>query len=405
MGALLNPTLDNFVQKTLGAQMLAGATVATLNNVTSIQNLPGAAIIDRVDTNNVETPTAREVISFTGTSGVTLVGVVKNADGSGTDAVHAVGAIVEFGPDILWAQSVIDGLSQVVVASTGLLDTTKIVDKTTVQVLTNKTLTTPTLTSPVINTGVSGTAIDTDGTLAANSDTVIASQKAVKTYVGANGAPVSGWTPITGTFTYASASTINVSSGAAAIYGKGDRIKWLEGATQKYGVIAVVADTLLTIAVNTDYVVTSTTLTSPNYSHQENPIGYPHWFAYTPTGPTNTTLTGRFALSGRIVACKINGAVTGTPAFTNMPTLPITASANMPANDANNRSLPCGVGGYLKNSTANRISGISPVVYASGTVCQLLDSDTAGNQQYVSATVPVTWANTDNWFVWFEYET
>lgn len=47
----------------------------------------------------------------------------------------------------------------------------------------SQTLTNKTLTSPVINTGVSGTAIDTDGTLAANSDTKLASQKAVKTYV------------------------------------------------------------------------------------------------------------------------------------------------------------------------------------------------------------------------------
>lgn len=48
------------------------------------------------------------------------------------------------------------------------------------QVLTNKTL-----TSPVINTGVSGTAISLDGTLAANSDTLLSSQKAIKTYVDA----------------------------------------------------------------------------------------------------------------------------------------------------------------------------------------------------------------------------
>jgi len=34
----------------------------------------------------------------------------------------------------------------------------------------------------VINTGVSGTAIDTDGALTANLDTLLASQKAVKTY-------------------------------------------------------------------------------------------------------------------------------------------------------------------------------------------------------------------------------
>lgn len=53
-----------------------------------------------------------------------------------------------------------------------------IVTETQTQTLTNKTL-----TSPVLNTGVSGSAVDTDITLAANSDTILASQKAVKTYV------------------------------------------------------------------------------------------------------------------------------------------------------------------------------------------------------------------------------
>jgi len=48
------------------------------------------------------------------------------------------------------------------------------------QVLTNKTL-----TSPVINTGVSGSAIDTDSTMAANSDTILPSQKAVKSAIAA----------------------------------------------------------------------------------------------------------------------------------------------------------------------------------------------------------------------------
>jgi hypothetical protein len=47
-------------------------------------------------------------------------------------------------------------------------------------------LTNKTLTSPVINTGVSGTAIDTDSALAANSDTKLASQKAVKSYADAH---------------------------------------------------------------------------------------------------------------------------------------------------------------------------------------------------------------------------
>jgi len=56
----------------------------------------------------------------------------------------------------------------------------EIVTNSQSQVLTNKTL-----TSPVINTGVSGTAISLDGTLTANSDTLLSSQKAIKTYVDA----------------------------------------------------------------------------------------------------------------------------------------------------------------------------------------------------------------------------
>jgi len=91
-----------------------------------------------------------------------------------------------------------------------------------------------------------------------------------------------GWTPATGSWTYASASTITVPTGAASLYRKGDRIKWTQ-TTVKYGVIVAVADTLLTIAVNTDYTVANAAITANYYSHEANPIGYPHWFSFTPT--------------------------------------------------------------------------------------------------------------------------
>jgi len=58
----------------------------------------------------------------------------------------------------------------------------ELVTKDQAQELTNKTL-----TSPVINTGVSGTAVSTDGTMAADSDTLLASQKAIKTYANSVG--------------------------------------------------------------------------------------------------------------------------------------------------------------------------------------------------------------------------
>lgn len=47
------------------------------------------------------------------------------------------------------------------------------------------TITNKTFTSPVINTGVSGSAIDNDATLAANSTTLLPTQQAVKSYVDA----------------------------------------------------------------------------------------------------------------------------------------------------------------------------------------------------------------------------
>lgn len=48
-----------------------------------------------------------------------------------------------------------------------------------------KTVSNKTLTSPVINTGVTGTAIDVDSTMAADSDTKLPSQKAVKAAIAA----------------------------------------------------------------------------------------------------------------------------------------------------------------------------------------------------------------------------
>jgi len=105
---LYYPTTSNFIQKNLDAQLLTGITAsATLNNVTSIQNKAGIMIIDRVDTNGVETPSKVEVISFAGTSGSTVTTLVRGLGGT-TDQDHEVGAIVEFGPDIVWAQGLID---------------------------------------------------------------------------------------------------------------------------------------------------------------------------------------------------------------------------------------------------------------------------------------------------------
>lgn len=142
--ALYYPTSQNGIQKTLGAQLLSGVTsAATFNNVTAIQNKSGVFVVDRVDTNGVETPTKREYISFAGTSGSTVTTLVRNVDGSGTDQDHAIGAIVEFIPDVVWAQAISDALANIVNITTLALDTTKVADASSAQTLTNKTLASP----------------------------------------------------------------------------------------------------------------------------------------------------------------------------------------------------------------------------------------------------------------------
>jgi len=109
MATLLNVPLVNGLQKTLDAQLDAGTTASvTLNNTTNIQ-APGVFVVNRIDANgNEKSASDREFIKFTGVSGKTLTGLTRNADGGSSDQDHAVGSIVEFVADVIWAQALVD---------------------------------------------------------------------------------------------------------------------------------------------------------------------------------------------------------------------------------------------------------------------------------------------------------
>lgn len=108
MVSLYLPPTQNSVQYTLDAQYTAGANTLTLNcTLTGIIEAPGVCVIDRVDTSGNKTPTKRDYFTFTGVSGVQLTGVSGGKAGS-TNQDHAVGAVVEFIPDVVQAQAVYD---------------------------------------------------------------------------------------------------------------------------------------------------------------------------------------------------------------------------------------------------------------------------------------------------------
>ena len=185
----------------------------------------------------------------------------------------------------MW-NNLVDALITLVDKTTGLLDTTKVVNLTTAQILTNKTLTSPLFQGSV------------DGWISANE-----------------------------TWSYASASTITVPAGAASLYQKGDRIKWTQ-TTVKYGVIVAVADTLLTIAVNNDYTVANAVITLNYYSHQLNPIGYPTWFGYDPTYvgfSSAPTADQKYKIDGDCITIRCNQTGTSNSATFTF-TSPVTPS-------------------------------------------------------------------------------
>jgi len=113
MANLYNVPLKNAVLHTL-AGTLTQAETATITLDSSVASelqasstMKGTLVIDRVDVNGNLTPTKTEYIAFTGVSGSTVTGLTRGLAGTSAQG-HSIGAIVEFVPDVTWAQAIND---------------------------------------------------------------------------------------------------------------------------------------------------------------------------------------------------------------------------------------------------------------------------------------------------------
>ena len=199
-----------------------------------------------------------------------------------------------------------------------------------------------------------------------------------------------GWTPVTDTWAYASATTITVPSGAALIYSIGGKFKLTANSVVLQGYIITVADTLLTVVGDA---LTSHTFTATYYSKAATPLGFKHWFTYTPTGiaATNVTLFGRFCIVNKVCYVDFRCLFAGGITFTTYPTLPVTASADMIFTETD--VSISGVAAYADAGTAYIFNNLYVTVVASGTTFKLLNAIGAS----FGATIPITWA-IDDWF-------
>jgi len=327
MAELYFPPTQNGLQKTLDAQLNVGVTSQmTLNNTTGVQNKPGVVVIDRIDTSGAEKSSAvREYISYTGVSGNNLTGLTRGLGGS-TDQDHAVGAIVEFIPDVTVFQAIndvittehnTDGTHKANISLTTPKITTAIKDANG-----NEIIETPATASAVNQIKIINAATGNNPSIEASGDDTNINlylkgkgTGRVKLYDGSSYIdPINtnGWVLSEDTWTYASATSFTISGvDRTAIFTKGTRIK-LTQTTDKYFVVtssSFSTNTTVNITGGSDYTLANAAITNPYYSYQANPQGYPTFFNWTPTwGKSGTppnigngTIVGKMMVVGSAV--------------------------------------------------------------------------------------------------------
>lgn len=83
-----------------------------------------------------------------------------------------------------------------------------------------------------------------------------------------------GWTAVSDSWSYASATEITVPSGAASLYSPGMKLK-ITQTTVKYFWVTKVEDTKLTVYGGTDFTLANAAITSPYFSTDKAPHGFP----------------------------------------------------------------------------------------------------------------------------------
>lgn len=147
--------------------------------------------------------------------------------------------------------------------------------------------------------------------------------------------PIDGWLPISATWTRTGNHTFTVSGDVTTSYRKGTKVRYKDGGSYEYGVIASAAysapNTTITLITNSDYAMAAATITDKYISYIENPEGWVDWFNWTPTltgfsaDPTSTVY--RWRAYGQTCKCFIRQGATGTSNATTFTiSAPVTAA-------------------------------------------------------------------------------
>lgn len=106
---------------------------------------------------------------------------------------------------------------------------------------------------------------------------------------------ITGWIPVTETWTRTGNHTFTVSGDLTTKYRKGTKILYQDGGGNEYGVVAssshAAGTTTVNLFVNTDFAMAAATITDTYISYIESPQGFPEYFNYTPIGAALAPMT------------------------------------------------------------------------------------------------------------------
>lgn len=156
------------------------------------------------------------------------------------------------------------------------------------------------------------------------------------------------WIAVSATWTRTGDHAFTVSDDVTSTYTKGRKVRYKDGGSYEYGVIASSSysapNTTVTLITNSSYAMASATITDTYLSDAQNPSGWPDWFNFSPTwaasgSMTFTSVTTSFCKwrseGGKTIRYIGQGVGTtgGTASNTLTVTLPVNAAegANSPA--------------------------------------------------------------------------
>lgn len=141
-----------------------------------------------------------------------------------------------------------------------------------------------------------------------------------------------GFIGAAGGWTYSAANQITVTSGDAANMSVGTRVSLVQSSTTKYFYVIAKTGTTITLTGGSDYTLANAAITSPQYSNEATPPGFPLWMNYTPSSvtgfSTNPTATYRFHITGRICTVTTRRSADGTSNATGFTVSAPVAAAN-----------------------------------------------------------------------------